>query len=308
MNRMQVVLTAAVCGLALPAAAQESAPGVEAVSVPSKDVRLAFVVPGKVAEVAVEQGQRVEAGQLLVRLDDAAEQKRVEYLKNQSEDQVRIRAAEARLEQARNDLRRTEELHAKNVATKYELQHAQLEETIQELSLDLQKFDQEQAKLQYDEEKLKLRRMRLVSPFAGRVERIAVEEGQVVNAHDAVLRLVQTDPLWVDAPVPLETIRSRQVRVGRIARIAYPDGKTPAAAGKVIDVATVADPASDTLTVRVEVPNGQGTPAGQRVFVTFPTPPERAAATGDADRPAPRATYAARPDVPAAADPQQRSD
>lgn len=295
------------------AAAQVSAEGIEAFSVPSQDVRMAFVVPGKVAEVAVAQSDRVEAGQLLVRLEDDAERKRLELLKSQSEDKIRIEASRKRLEQARVDYARTQELHERGVATKYELQHAELEKTIQRLSLDLQKFEQAQAKLQYQEEKFKLERMRLTSPFAGRIERIVVEPGQVVNAHDPVLYVVDIDPLWVDVPVPLETLRARNVRVGQPARIAYA-GRAATAAGRVIDVGSVADPASDTLTVRVEVPNPHAEPAGQRVFVTFPETAAEAPAGSDrvtepaADAPASTETsYAARPGAPAAAQPRKRS-
>jgi len=41
-------------------------------------------------------------------------------------------------------------------------------------------------------------------------------------------------------------------------------------AGTIIFIASVADAASETLRVRVELPNDAESPAGQQVFVSFP--------------------------------------
>src|SRR5688572_28401884 len=43
-------------------------------TVPSKEMDLAFAVPGRVAEVAIKEGDVVEAGQLLMQQDVAADQ------------------------------------------------------------------------------------------------------------------------------------------------------------------------------------------------------------------------------------------
>ena len=53
------------------------------------------------------------------------------------------------------------------------------------------------------------------------------------------------------------------------------------AAGKVIYIAAVADAASNTRTVRVEVPNKALRPAGEHVKVRFKSPP-RVARSGKA--------------------------
>ena len=48
-------------------------PGLEAITKPSQDVKLAFVRPGRIGAVHVKEGQRVQAGQLLMEQDDQAE-------------------------------------------------------------------------------------------------------------------------------------------------------------------------------------------------------------------------------------------
>ena len=58
--------------------------------------------------------------------------------------------------------------------------------------------------------------------------------------------------------------------VGQDVWIAFPDTPSPDAPnGRIINIATVADAASDTLRVRVEAPNPTKRPAGERVAVTF---------------------------------------
>ena len=54
---------------------------IEAITRPSKDPMLSFVRSGRIAQVMVKKGDVVQAGQLLVRQDDAAEQVQVEQLK-----------------------------------------------------------------------------------------------------------------------------------------------------------------------------------------------------------------------------------
>jgi hypothetical protein len=67
---------------------------------------------------------------------------------------------------------------------------------------------------------------------------------------------------------------------GRKAVVRYRgrDGEA-AETGKIMRIAEVADPASDTRAVKVELPNASGRPAGLHVLVEFPSAP-RPAKTG----------------------------
>jgi multidrug resistance efflux pump len=111
--------------------------------------------------------------------------------------------------------------------------------------------------------------MQLRSPIDGWIEQIDVEVGESVSATTEVIRVVQTDPLWIDAPVPLA--QATGLKAGMTARVACPGGggQEWTAQGRVIFVASVADAASDTLRVRIEVPNKAKRPAGEHVLVTF---------------------------------------
>ncbi|HUS91617.1 MAG TPA: efflux RND transporter periplasmic adaptor subunit [Phycisphaerae bacterium] len=261
--------------IASAAPAQER---IEAITKPSGDVILAFVRPGRIAKVLVKEGDQVRAGQEMMRLDDEAEAAKLEQLKAEAEDQTRVLAAQAQLAQRKVDLKKMEQALEQGAATPMEVEHAKLDVTISELSLQLAEFQRKQAERAYKEAQIQLDRMRLLSPIDGRVERVLVEPGESADALEKIAQVVKIDPLWIDVPVPLEP--ARRLKAGGPAEVEFgPDesGKPKRVGAKIIHTAAVADAASGTLTVRVEAPNPTGRPAGEHVYVSFP-PAEAAAA------------------------------
>ncbi|MGC9455586.1 MAG: efflux RND transporter periplasmic adaptor subunit [Phycisphaerae bacterium] len=237
--------------------------GIEAISRPSRDVTLSFVRPGEIEEIAVEEGDRVEPGQLLVAQDSAAERARLEALRIQAENTTSIRAAEARLEQSRVDLQELAQAAEQGAASKLEVDQARLEVTIAELSVELAKLQQKQYQSQYEQQRLLIEQMRLESPVDGTVENVHVEAGESVDALEQVVRIVNVDPLRIDAPVPLKL--SAGLEVGKEVTVRFIDGEERT--GRILYVSAVAEAASQTRRVRIAVDNPAGRPAGERVFV-----------------------------------------
>lgn len=255
-----------------PGGANPSAPaGIRAITKPSADVVQSFVQPGRIAAVYFKEGDAVKAGQALVQQDDAAEQILLAQLKAQSEDMTQIRASEASLAQKKVDLQKLEKAAASNAATALEVEHARLDVTIAQLSLELARFEHEQAGRKYQEQKVRVENMQLRSPIDGYIEKIDVEVGESVNMTTTVevIRVVQIDPLWIDAPVPLA--QAVGLKVGMTARVELAESgkKGLLGEGRVIFVGAVADAASGTLRVKIEVPNKARRPAGEHVLVSF---------------------------------------
>jgi len=243
--------------------------GIRAITKPSADVIQSFVQPGRIAAVHFKEGDAVKAEQALVQQDDAAEQVLLAQLKAQSEDMTQIRASEASLAQKKVDLQKLEKAAASNAATALEVEHAKLDVTIAELSLDLARFEHEQAGRKYQEQKIRVENMELKSPIEGYVEKIEVEVGESVNTTTEVIRVVQINPLWIDVPVPLA--QATDLKVGMTARVELAEAgkKGSIGEGRISFVGTVADAASGTLRVRIEVPNKARRPAGEHVLVNF---------------------------------------
>jgi len=268
---MRIFLCALVAVTAAAAAAAPAQERIEAVTRPSKDAVLSFVMPGKTDEVLVKEGDPVKAGQVIMRQDDSVEQSQMAQLKAQAEDTTRLKAAEAKLDQTRVDLKKTEAAYKDGAATPLEVDHARLDVTISELSLDLARFELKQAKLKYEQVRLQIERMRLRSPIDGVVERLLADPGEVTEAAEKIAQVVQIDPLWIDVPVPLSRARElSKNRSGALVEFESADpAKRRAVEGKIIHIAAVADSASGTLTVRVECANTSRRPAGEHVYVSF---------------------------------------
>lgn len=272
-------------GAAQPAAEPPPTPGVEAVTRPSADILLKFEQPGRIAAVRVKDGDAVKPGDLLVQLDDEAERLKLTQLKAVADDVLHIKAAEAQVAQNKADLKKLEWAAEQGAATEWEVDRARLEITIGELSKDKAVFNKERAQDDYEQAKVRVDRMKKVSPIAGRVEHVFVEEGESVEALGDVIRVVKTDPLWIDAPVPLE--RAKRLKAGDAVPVAFlrPVGapgkeefvEEERTEGKVTFVSAVSDSAAAALTVRIEVPNPKGRPAGETVRVMVGAAPAAAA-------------------------------
>ncbi|HUV62579.1 MAG TPA: efflux RND transporter periplasmic adaptor subunit [Sedimentisphaerales bacterium] len=243
--------------------------GITAITIPSADVTLSFVQPGRIAEVRVREGESVKAGQVLVVQDDAVERAKLAQLEAESLDTTQIQAADASLAQKKVDLKKIETAAARNAATELELEYARLNVTIAGLSLQVAIFEHEQAKRKFDEAKLQIDNMSLKSPIGGSVEKIDVETGESINVLESAIRVVQIDPLWIDVPVPMP--QAMNLRYGAAAAVEFPEPKKATAEGMVIYIGAVADAASGTLRVRIQVPNKAKRPAGEHVQVLFPT-------------------------------------
>ena len=251
--------------------------GIRSVTRPSADITMSFVQPGRIAAVQVKEGDVVKADQVLVQQDDAAEQVQLSQLAAQCEDMTQIRAGEASLAQKKVDLQKLEKAAAGNAATGLEVEHAKLDVRIAELSLELARFQHEQELRKYHEQNIRVRNMQLRSPIDGSIEKIDVEVGESVNTTTEAIQVVQIDPLWIDVPAPLP--QAIGLKVGGAAQVAFESSDKPATAGqtpaslglpgRIIFVGAVADAASGTLRVRIEVPNKARRPAGERALVTF---------------------------------------
>ena len=244
---------------------------IRAITNPSADIMLSFVQPGCIAKVYFKEGDSVKAAQVLVQQDDAVEQIQLAQLEAASEDTTQIQASEASLAQKRVDLKKLEKAAAQNAATELEVEHAKLNVKMAELSLQLAEFEHEQAKRKYNEVKVQIEKMSLKSPIDGRIENIHVETGESINALADVVRVVRIAPLWIDVHVPL--VKATALSYGKTARVSFPNPNSMSIEGRIIYIAAVADAASSTLRVRIEIPNKSNRPAGEHVEIIFPTSP-----------------------------------
>lgn len=256
--------------LVLCGASWSYAETIEAITKPNADVLLAFVQGGTVRDVVVKEGMIVKKGALLALQDDLPERLRYQQLREKAENTLNIEMVEVELAQKQEDLKKMEWAQQDGAVTDWELEHARLEVKTAELSRQLAIFENNQLRLQRDELYARIKQLKLLSPISGQIEEVNIENGEAAEPLSPVIRVVDIDPLRIDAQVPFELARS--LAKNATVEIIFPDGTGSGQTrieGKVQNIGAVADAASNTLRVWVEVPNASMRPAGERVKISF---------------------------------------
>lgn len=164
-----------------------------------REVMLAPEVAGRVSAIRFNAGEYVSKGALLVQLYDAPLR-------------ADLRAARARADFARLQVRRSEELAPTG---------AEPRELLEERRSQLQQAEAEIAQLQ-----ARIRQLQVRAPFAGRLGIRQVDPGQYLNAGEPIATLTALDALYVDFTVPQQELSLLEPgRTVRVATDAYPDGE-----------------------------------------------------------------------------------
>ena len=200
---------------------------------------MGFEVAGRIVEFPVDEGQSVEAGEVLAKLDPRDFEAKLDA------ERARVRSMQTEFERART-------LVEKDVAPQQDLDRAR------------RNLEVSQANLRTAEKALEDSVLR--APFAGVVARKLVRDFRNVQAKEAVLILEDQSGLQLVVNIPerdwvyargrqQSTPRSESERLSPQVQISnYPDRNFPA---HFSEVATTADPTTRTyaVTLRYEVPD-----------------------------------------------------
>lgn len=240
----------------------------EGISVARYDLELGFEIDGVVAEVPVEAGDRVAEGDVLVRLDGRDAEARTALLRLRAESTFEVDSALEEWELAKIEHEQMLEAQRRGAVMETEVRRSALEAERERLAYELFKQRQDEARLQLQQAEIDLERYVLRAPRDGIVEDVAVSKGETVREVTPVLRFVDVSSLRVEVPTPGPIASS--LRVGNAVLVDW-DGTGPElpVEGRVVQVATVGDPASGLRLVRVEVQNSGGRAAGEVVKVAF---------------------------------------
>jgi membrane fusion protein (multidrug efflux system) len=223
---------------------------------PVMSTKLAAEEGGLVLSRAFDEGQRVERGAVLVKMDTAL----LEARKAAAE--AAVRAAEAAINQSkaelantRAELERLQGLRQTQIATEKEVRDAQMAVDVNLARLAAREAEVASQKAQVDVLALQIEKSQTRSPFAGVISRRHVEVGQWVQQGDPVADLVQLDPLFVRVNVPESVIA--QLQSGQEAKVRVDALEDAEFAARVEQILPEADPATRTFTVKLLLANPQ---------------------------------------------------
>lgn len=212
----------------------------------TRSVEIRAETEGRVAKVGAQKGSWVEAGDLILQLDEADRRARLEH-------------AKARVGQRKIEYEAARQLAAKGF---------QAETRRAEALADLEEARAEQARIQVD-----LDRTRIVAPFRAVLDQRPMEIGDYLQVGDTVATLVELDPLRATANVPEQ--EAPAIDVGMQATVRLSNGlELPAV---VIYTAAAADTATRTFRIEAELANPDGRiPEGMTAELQVPLPAQRA--------------------------------
>ncbi|HET7294728.1 MAG TPA: efflux RND transporter periplasmic adaptor subunit [Vicinamibacteria bacterium] len=193
---------------------------------------LAARIPASVVELPHREGDRVAAGAVAVRLDDAALR-------------AAVSAAEAALASAEAELRRTDALASSGAATPREREDAVARAS--------------EARAAHERAKDGLAYAALRAPFAGRVARKPVNVGDVVSPGDPLLELEGDDGYEIVAAVEGDAASALPPGSTTSAKV---DGLAAPLAVRVTALSPAADPATHRFEIRADLPRAAGLRSG----------------------------------------------
>ncbi|MCP5544517.1 MAG: efflux RND transporter periplasmic adaptor subunit [Akkermansiaceae bacterium] len=196
-------------------------------------------VSGRVGRYLVATGQVVKSGDLIAEIDV-------------SEIAAKVEAAQATLDQARRDLDRYSRLFETRAVTRQDLENVESRERVARAGLA-----EAESMLAY---------ARVTAPFDGVVTRKLAEVGDLAMPGKPLADIEAPDELRFEADLPESMLE--KVAVGDELTVSFP--KTAALGAKISEVAPVADPASRTFRIKLDLPAGRGLRTGMFGRVTVP--------------------------------------
>lgn len=212
---------------------------------------------GRLLSVRVDQGDRVQAGQLLAELDpvdlgqraEAASSAAARSRQAAQAAQSQVAEAESRVRLAQANSERYQALYQQNFVAKEMADSRRHEAAAAEAALSAARANAAAAQREIGRAEAEMRgieqlrsSLNLVSPIDGVVTAREAEPGTTVVAGQAVLRLVDPSRLWVRTRV--DQARAEGMRVGQAADIVLRSAPGTALPGKVMRI----DLQSDALT------------------------------------------------------------
>lgn len=194
----------------------------------TESAMLSAQTAGKVTDILFDEGEKVQKGQILVRLDDRALQAQQKML-------------DAQLKTAKKDLERKQGLAEIQGVSAAEIDDA----TLKVSNLQAQK----------DEIDVKLDHTTIRAPFSGTIGLRSISPGSYLAAGDPVAELVKRDPLKLQFNIPEKY--ATQVKEGQTLRFGI-DGNQKTYKAEVYAAASSIDPATRALSVRAKAPNKKG--------------------------------------------------
>jgi RND family efflux transporter MFP subunit len=211
-------------------------------ALPNQDVRVSSLVTGRIAEMKVAEGDAVDTGQVIARLDPHP------YQDQLVQAEAAAQQAKANLENAQLSRKRNEDLFQRGIAARKDFEDARTQESVTAASVR-----QSEAAVQLAH--VQLGRTQIVSPLAGRVAKRFVSVGEQVDgtAAQPIAEVANLTEVELLGNVPSNYLSKLRVNEPLVIESDAIAGKQ--LTGKLIAVSPAVDAATNLGVVRIRIAN-----------------------------------------------------
>lgn len=196
-----------------------------------EQAQLSPEVIGKVRSVLVKEGDRVEAGQIVLTLDDQAYRAEVAQLQAQvQQQQIDIEHQQLAVANQASQYQRKQNMHAQNMVSDSALDDAKFAYDLAKVDLAKSREGLQQAVAQLDQSKERLAKTSIRAPISGTVTAMDIKvgetavAGQIGIAGSSLMTIANTGSLMAEVNVDEADIA--RIKLGQEVQIhtaAYPD-------------------------------------------------------------------------------------
>ena len=223
---------------------------------PCYTVFVAAMEIGRLEEVAVKVGDKVNEGDVIARLEDASQVSSLKIAKFQATMRGELEAARAERDLQLAKVTNLRTLSSELMTRPDELSRAETELRISEARFMAAQEQDQFRQLEVERYELQVERRKILAPMSGVIAEVLHQKGESITPGDsAVVRLIVLDTVYGTFSVPVEEVDTIQVG-SSTAVFLRSNGETVLA--KVDSLAPEIDGESGTVRVRVTLPNPEG--------------------------------------------------
>ena len=164
------------------------------------DSSISAEIQGRAIDIKAEVGDTIERGQLLVSLDCRS------YINSKKQATAALNLSKSQLNFAQKQYNRNQRLLKRGVLPRETFDRSESDLLTSRADISLKEVAIESADLA-------ITKCKIYAPFSGQVTNKLVQQGQLVNSGSALMQLLQTDKLEIEADLsPEELIKARDSR------------------------------------------------------------------------------------------------
>ncbi len=210
-----------------------------------------------IVEVYAQNGDYVQQGDPLVRLEDYEYRERLEQSRASLRiNEAQMRQAEASLNEARNELRRQQTLAERDLISEVELERAELQVQSAEATLELTQAQVDQARSTMAERQDELNRTIIRSPISGIVGGRNAEVGMQANNNTLLFTVGDVDNTKVIVSLTENMVRN--ISIGQTAVIFSETIGDTLLYGEVARISPFLSQGSFSTQGEIDIPNDSG--------------------------------------------------